>query len=151
MASGEAATSGGSVRRWSTCWRCSQAGKAQQALVDAARQLRQQERVTTARFLPSSLPVGTGSSAATFLGPSPCRAALRAAAPPAPPLRRYPAGNPAPLLLTAGGRVLGVTAVGADLRAAIATAYDAARRIQFDGMHYRRDIGRRALGEVRGL
>jgi len=53
-------------------------------------------------------------------------------------------------LVTAGGRVLGVTATGADLPAAIAAAYDAARRIHFDGMHYRRDIGRRALGEVPG-
>jgi phosphoribosylamine--glycine ligase len=51
-------------------------------------------------------------------------------------------------LVNAGGRVLGVTAVGADLPAAIATAYDAAKRIHFDGMHYRTDIGRRALGEV---
>jgi phosphoribosylamine--glycine ligase len=54
-------------------------------------------------------------------------------------------------LVTAGGRVLGVTAVGADLPAAIATAYDAAKRIHFDGMHYRSDIGRRALREVPGL
>src|SRR5262245_9691277 len=54
-------------------------------------------------------------------------------------------------LVTAGGRVLGVTAVGANLRPAIATAYDAAKRIHFDGMHYRSDIGRRALEEVRGL
>jgi phosphoribosylamine---glycine ligase len=53
-------------------------------------------------------------------------------------------------LVTAGGRVLGVTATGADLPAAIARAYYAARRIHFDGMHYRRDIGRRALGEVPG-
>jgi phosphoribosylamine---glycine ligase len=53
-------------------------------------------------------------------------------------------------LVTAGGRVLGVTATGADLPAAIARAYDAVRRIHFDGMHYRRDIGRRALGEVPG-
>jgi phosphoribosylamine--glycine ligase len=53
-------------------------------------------------------------------------------------------------LVTNGGRVLGVTAVGADLPAAIATAYDAAKRIHFDGMHYRSDIGRRALGEVPG-
>ena len=48
-------------------------------------------------------------------------------------------------LETAGGRVLGVTARGADLAAAIAQAYDAARHISFDGMHYRRDIGRKGL------
>jgi len=51
-------------------------------------------------------------------------------------------------LVTAGGRVLGVTATGADLSAAVAAAYEAAKRIHFDGMHYRTDIGRRALGEV---
>jgi phosphoribosylamine--glycine ligase len=48
-------------------------------------------------------------------------------------------------LVTAGGRVLGVTAVGADLPAAIAAAYAAVERIHFEGMHYRTDIGRRAL------
>jgi phosphoribosylamine--glycine ligase len=51
-------------------------------------------------------------------------------------------------LVTAGGRVLGVTAVGADLPAAIAAAYEAVSRIHFEGMHYRTDIGRKAL-EVR--
>ncbi|MDE3158031.1 MAG: phosphoribosylamine--glycine ligase [Acidobacteriota bacterium] len=44
---------------------------------------------------------------------------------------------------TAGGRVLGVTASGADLPAAIERAYAAVREIRFDGMHYRTDIGRR--------
>jgi phosphoribosylamine--glycine ligase len=48
-------------------------------------------------------------------------------------------------LVTAGGRVLGVTAVGADLPAALAAAYDGVQRIRFEGMHYRTDIGRRAL------
>jgi phosphoribosylamine--glycine ligase len=48
-------------------------------------------------------------------------------------------------LVTAGGRVLGVTAVGADLPAAIAAAYAGVERIHFEGMHYRTDIGRRAL------
>jgi phosphoribosylamine--glycine ligase len=48
-------------------------------------------------------------------------------------------------LVTAGGRVLGVTAVAADLPAAIAAAYEGVSRIQFEGMHYRTDIGRRAL------
>jgi phosphoribosylamine--glycine ligase len=46
---------------------------------------------------------------------------------------------------TAGGRVLGVTAGGADLPAAIATAYAAAGKIRFEGMHYRRDIGAKGL------
>ena len=51
-------------------------------------------------------------------------------------------------LYTNGGRVLGVTAVAEDLAAAIAAAYEGVRAIQFEGMHYRTDIGRRAL-EVR--
>jgi len=51
-------------------------------------------------------------------------------------------------LVTAGGRVLGVTAVGGDLSAAIAAAYEGVHRIHFEGVHYRTDIGRRAL-EVR--
>lgn len=47
-------------------------------------------------------------------------------------------------LVTNGGRVLGVTAVAGDLETAIARAYAAVRDIRFEGMHYRRDIGRRA-------
>ena len=46
---------------------------------------------------------------------------------------------------TAGGRVLGVTAGGADLPAAMAHAYQACEAIHFEGMHYRRDIGRKGL------
>ena len=45
-------------------------------------------------------------------------------------------------LVTAGGRVLGVTATGADLDAAIAGAYSAAKYISFTDMHFRTDIGR---------
>ena len=48
-------------------------------------------------------------------------------------------------LETAGGRVLGVTAGGADLRSAIAAAYGAVRCVRFEGMHYRTDIGRKGL------
>jgi len=47
--------------------------------------------------------------------------------------------------LTAGGRVLGVTASGEDLRAALDAAYRAAKQISFADMHYRKDIGKRAL------
>jgi phosphoribosylamine---glycine ligase len=47
-------------------------------------------------------------------------------------------------LVTAGGRVLGVTAVADDLTAAITAAYESVGRIHFEGMHYRTDIGRRA-------
>lgn len=45
--------------------------------------------------------------------------------------------------VTAGGRVLGVTAVGDDLEAAIAKAYSGVEKIHFDKMHYRTDIGRK--------
>jgi phosphoribosylamine--glycine ligase len=47
--------------------------------------------------------------------------------------------------VTKGGRVLGVTALGAGIREAIAEAYQAVERISWPGMHYRHDIGRRAL------
>ncbi len=47
--------------------------------------------------------------------------------------------------LTAGGRVLGVTASGSSLRKALASAYAAAEQIRFEGVHYRKDIGQRAL------
>jgi phosphoribosylamine---glycine ligase len=46
-------------------------------------------------------------------------------------------------IVTAGGRVLSVTATAASLPDAIARAYDAVGRIRFDGMHVRRDIGTR--------
>src|SRR5262245_6350752 len=45
---------------------------------------------------------------------------------------------------TAGGRVLGVTARASTLEDATARAYEAVGKIQFDGMHFRRDIGRPA-------
>ncbi|MEK7879809.1 MAG: phosphoribosylglycinamide synthetase C domain-containing protein, partial [candidate division NC10 bacterium] len=48
-------------------------------------------------------------------------------------------------LVTAGGRVLGVTALGPDISAAIERAYGAVSRICFEGMHFRKDIGRKAL------
>jgi phosphoribosylamine--glycine ligase len=47
-------------------------------------------------------------------------------------------------IVTSGGRVLGVTAAGASIEAALATAYEAAGRIRFEGMHYRKDIGAHA-------
>lgn len=46
--------------------------------------------------------------------------------------------------VTDGGRVLGVTASAASLRESLALAYEALSRIRFEGMYYRRDIGRRA-------
>jgi phosphoribosylamine--glycine ligase len=47
--------------------------------------------------------------------------------------------------VTNGGRVLGVTALGADLRSARDQAYAAVERIQFEGMQFRRDIAAKAL------
>ena len=46
--------------------------------------------------------------------------------------------------LTAGGRVLGVTAAGQTLEAALSRCYEAVGDISWEGMHYRRDIGRSA-------
>ena len=51
-------------------------------------------------------------------------------------------------LETAGGRVLGVTAAGPDLPAAIARAYAGVKKIHFEGMHFRTDIGRKGLGRA---
>lgn len=48
-------------------------------------------------------------------------------------------------VVTAGGRVLGVTAWGEDLPAAIEKAYRGVGKIRWDGMHCRTDIGRKAL------
>ena len=48
-------------------------------------------------------------------------------------------------LVTSGGRVLCVTALGDSVRMARTRAYEAVDRIRFDGMQYRRDIGYRAL------
>jgi phosphoribosylamine--glycine ligase len=47
--------------------------------------------------------------------------------------------------VTAGGRVLGVTARGTDIANAAQEVYRAVGEISWDGMHYRRDIARRAL------
>jgi phosphoribosylamine-glycine ligase len=47
-------------------------------------------------------------------------------------------------LVTAGGRVLNVTAVAPGLEEALSRAYAAVGDIHFDGMHYRTDIGRRS-------
>ncbi|GCE47966.1 phosphoribosylamine--glycine ligase [Thermosporothrix hazakensis] len=48
-------------------------------------------------------------------------------------------------LVTAGGRVLSVAARGETLEEAVTKAYEAAKLISFEGMHYRRDIAHRAL------
>lgn len=48
-------------------------------------------------------------------------------------------------IVTNGGRVLGVTARGSDIKEAIANAYDAVHKIKWEGAHFRNDIGRKAL------
>ena len=53
-------------------------------------------------------------------------------------------------LVTAGGRVLAVGALGEDLADARRKAYAAAAKVRFDGRHYRSDIGAAAAQEVRG-
>ena len=47
--------------------------------------------------------------------------------------------------LTAGGRVLGVTCTGDTLELALEAAYKAVKNISFTNMHYRHDIGKKAL------
>jgi phosphoribosylamine--glycine ligase len=48
-------------------------------------------------------------------------------------------------IVTNGGRVLGVTALGATVRDAVTEAYRGVEQVHWDGIHYRRDIGYRAL------
>lgn len=54
-------------------------------------------------------------------------------------------------LLTNGGRVFGVTAVASSLEEALSRAYDAMNAIQFEGMWYRQDIGKKALSNKKPL
>lgn len=48
-------------------------------------------------------------------------------------------------IITSGGRVLNVTALGSDIKDAIDKCYNAVNLIEFEGMYFRRDIGHRAL------
>lgn len=52
------------------------------------------------------------------------------------------------VLVTSGGRVLGVTAVADSLFDAVAAAYGAADQIGFEGLHRRSDIGQKALAAL---
>jgi len=49
------------------------------------------------------------------------------------------------IIVTSGGRVLGVTAVGDNIKSAVETVYKAVGKIAFDGAYYRKDIAARAL------
>ena len=53
-------------------------------------------------------------------------------------------------LVTSGGRVLAVTGMGQNLKAAIERTYQAVDGIKFEGMHYRKDIGQKALARMSG-
>ena len=50
-------------------------------------------------------------------------------------------------VVTSGGRVLGVTGLGDDIRDAVERTYRAVDKITYEGAYYRRDIGKKALGE----
>ena len=52
-------------------------------------------------------------------------------------------------LVTAGGRVLGVTALGSDIADALQKSYAAVEKINFEGAHFRKDIGKRALAALK--
>ena len=54
-------------------------------------------------------------------------------------------------IVTSGGRVLGVTALGETVKEAIDKAYEAASHIKWSGCYYRHDIGHRALARLAGL
>ena len=53
-------------------------------------------------------------------------------------------------LLTAGGRVLGVTAVADDLKSALSLAYERVNKVNFSNAFYRKDIGKKALEVLEG-
>ncbi len=54
-------------------------------------------------------------------------------------------------IVTSGGRVLGISAAGANLASATKAAYAAADKIKFEGIHFRRDIARKGLQRLRPL
>jgi phosphoribosylamine--glycine ligase len=53
-------------------------------------------------------------------------------------------------IVTAGGRVCAVTGIGQNLKGAIEHAYAGVERIQFEGRHFRKDIGQKALARLAG-
>jgi len=54
-------------------------------------------------------------------------------------------------IVTSGGRVLGVTAIDENLKAAQAKAYDAVKKISFEGMQYRKDIASKEINRTKGI
>jgi len=59
--------------------------------------------------------------------------------------KKAPGGGAPDGYLTDGGRVLAVTGLGDTIESAIKKSYEAVSKISFDGMHFRRDIGKKAL------
>jgi phosphoribosylamine--glycine ligase len=59
--------------------------------------------------------------------------------------KKLPTPNPQLQTVTNGGRVLGVTGLGDTIKNAIDNTYRAVEKIHFEGMHYRKDIGRKAI------
>jgi phosphoribosylamine--glycine ligase len=53
-------------------------------------------------------------------------------------------------VVTDGGRVLNVTGIASDIREAIATVYQGVKKIYWEGVHYRSDIGKKALDRLGG-
>jgi len=53
-------------------------------------------------------------------------------------------------IVTSGGRILGVTALGKDITTSIDNTYEAVNKIKFENMHFRKDIGHRALKRAGG-
>ena len=62
-----------------------------------------------------------------------------------PRIKRMAGGD----IVTNGGRVLGVTALGQTIAGAKQRAYEAADKIEFDGAYYRRDIADKAIKSKR--
>ncbi|MCK5237008.1 MAG: phosphoribosylamine--glycine ligase, partial [Deltaproteobacteria bacterium] len=52
-------------------------------------------------------------------------------------------------IVTSGGRVLGITALGEDIEKAIENAYNAVKEVNFSGAYHRTDIGKKALNRSR--
>lgn len=52
-------------------------------------------------------------------------------------------------LVTSGGRVLNVTSMGGTIEEAVANTYRAVSKINFEGMHYRKDIAYRAIERIK--
>ena len=50
--------------------------------------------------------------------------------------------------VTSGGRVLNVVGMGKDIKEAVSNTYNVVQKIKFEGMHYRKDIGHKAIARV---